>query len=190
MPEPLSPKPDKPLESPFPGPAKASSIRFGLDEYDDIFSDFDPRPYPERMLSDDFLYELKRASLDREEKGLELTLQVPKERRNAAQEKVILERLKAHFRRQRKRLEEKRKGERKTGLRMIALGVVFMFLATWLLFRYKQELWSSFVVVLLEPAGWFTFWEGLNLVLFKSRETTPDLGFHRKMAGARITFTS
>jgi hypothetical protein len=190
MPEPVPVKIEKPAEASFPGAAKASSIRFGLDEYDDIFSDFDPRPYSERMLSDDFLYELKRASLDREEKGLELTLLVPKERRNQAQEKVILERLKAHFRRQRRRLEEKRKGERRTGVRMVALGVIFMFLATWLLFRYKQDLWSSFVVVLLEPAGWFTFWEGLNLVLFKSRETTPDLGFYRKMAGAKIAFTS
>jgi hypothetical protein len=73
---------------------------------------------------------------------------------------------------------------------MVALGVVFMFVATYLLTYTAKNLWTTFIVVLLEPAGWFTFWEGLDQVLFRAKEITPDLAFYRKMTGAKISFTS
>ncbi|HUO57751.1 MAG TPA: hypothetical protein VMV05_06195 [bacterium] len=184
---------DKPLNldgEGFPGESKASPISFALDDYEDIFSDFDPRPYLERMLSDDFLYELKRAALGKEEKGLVLTLLLPKEKRNPGHEKVIVERLRGHFRRNYRRRAEKVKSETWKGGVMVGLGVAFMFIATWLLLEFEKTLWSSFVVVLLEPAGWFTFWEGLNLILFRREEGAPDLDFYRKMAGVKIGFGS
>jgi hypothetical protein len=174
----------------FLGAAKASPISLSLDDYEDIFSDFDPRPFSERMLSDDFLHELKRAAIDKEESGLSLVFLLPKEKRNAGQEPLIKERLRDHFRRHRRRLEERYRQERKTGFKMVALGVVFMFIATYFLSVPGKSLWSTFAVVLLEPAGWFTFWEGLNLIVFQAKEITPDLGFYRKMTGAKISFTS
>ncbi len=176
--------------SEFPGAAKATSISLALEDYEDIFSDFDPRPYSERSLSEDFLYELQRAAFNKEESGLVVTLLLPKEERNAAQEKVILERLKSHFRRLHRRLEDKRKGEVKTGAWMVALGVAFMFLATYILYEIKQTLWTAFIVVLLEPAGWFMFWEGSSLILFKAKEVAPELTFYRKLSGAKITFAA
>jgi hypothetical protein len=183
------PSPDKD-GSEFPGVAKATSISLALEDYEDIFSDFDPRPYSERSLSEDFLYELQRAAFNKEESGLAVTLLLPKEERNGAQEKVILERLKNHFRRHHRRLEDKRKGDVKTGAWMVALGVAFMFLATYILYEFKQTLWTAFIVVLLEPAGWFMFWEGSSLIFFKAKEVAPELGFYRKMSAAKIAFSS
>ena len=158
-------------EEDFRGVGKASSISLALDDYEDIFSDFDPRPYSERMLSDDFLYELKRASLDKEESGLTLSLLMPKEKRNSGHEKVILERLKGHFRRHHRRLEDKRKGEIKTGTWMVALGITFMFLATYILFRYEKSLWTAFVVVLL----WVM--QCTNLLMRKQFTENEKLGY-------------
>lgn len=178
---------DKTLSG-FPGVPKATSISLALDDYEDLFSDFDPRPYSERSVSEDFLHELKRAAMSKEEKGLSLVMLLPKERRNAAHEHIILERLKSHFRHHHRLLEEERKKVTKTGAWMVALGIVFMFLATYLLVEFKQNLWTAFVVVLLEPAGWFTFWEGLNLIVFRSKDVAPDLLFYRKMSGAKIAF--
>lgn len=71
---------------------------------------------------------------------------------------------------------------------MAALGVAFMFLATYLLTYTVKNIWTTFIVVLLEPAGWFTFWEGSYLILFQSKEINPDLAFYRKMIGAKISF--
>lgn len=42
-----------------------AEISLVLDTYDDIFSDFDPRPYGERALSSDFLDEAKKAARDK-----------------------------------------------------------------------------------------------------------------------------
>ena len=169
---------------------KATSISLALDDYEDLFSDFDPRPYSERSLSEDFLHELKRAAMSKEEKGLSLVMLLPKERHNAAHEHTILERLKSHFRHHHRLLEEKRKEVTKTGTWMVGLGIVFMFLATYLLVEIKQTIWTAFIVVLLEPAGWFTFWEGLNLIVFRSKDVAPDLSFYRKMSGAKVTFVA
>jgi hypothetical protein len=167
---------------------RSHSIRLALDDYDDLFSDFDPLPYSERMLSDDLLYELKRAALDKEEEGLSLTLLMPREKRNASQEKVILERLKGHFRRRHRRLEDRAKADKRTGFRMAALGLLFMGLAAWLLSLTQRTLWISLLLVLLEPAGWFIFWAGCDLLLSQARDINPDLIFYRKLSGARVVF--
>jgi hypothetical protein len=172
------------------GSANASPISLSLDDYEDIFSDFDPRPFSERAISDDFLYELKRACLGREENGLGVVFLVPKEKRFAGQEARIKDRLRSHFKRHRQRLEERIIHERNTGFKMTALGVVFMFLATYILTYTNKNLWSTFVVVLLEPAGWFTMWEGMDLIFFRAREINPDLEFYRKMTGAKLSFVT
>ena len=65
-----------------------------------------------------------------------------------------------------------------------------MFIATFLLFKYEGGLLTSFLVVLLEPAGWFLFWEGLDLTIFSSKKIKPDLNFYEKMSKCYITFLS
>ena len=42
-----------------------SKMSLILDTYLDIFSSFDPRPYEERSLSDDFLDECKKMVIDK-----------------------------------------------------------------------------------------------------------------------------
>ncbi len=88
---------------------KEGNISLILDGYDDIFSDFDPRPYSERALSDDFLSECKKAARDKDEK-LELRLMVPGDNRNFKDELKIRKRLKTHFHRH--FLENQRKATR------------------------------------------------------------------------------
>jgi len=66
-----------------------------------------------------------------------------------------------------------------------------MFLATFILFRYEDKsLLINFLVILLEPGGWFLFWEGLGLIVFKTKERFPDLEFYEKMSKVEILFLS
>ncbi|NYT12918.1 MAG: hypothetical protein GKC01_00225, partial [Candidatus Methanofastidiosa archaeon] len=62
---------------------REKNISLILDSYDDLFSDFDPRPYSVRGLSDDFLIECRRAvrGIKTESPVLELRLLVPKNKR-------------------------------------------------------------------------------------------------------------
>ena len=61
--------------------AGMSEISLNLDSYDDIFSDFDPRPYSERAMSQDFLAEAHRASIDKGFGQIELNFLIPKNKR-------------------------------------------------------------------------------------------------------------
>ena len=69
---------DRPRErTPGPKAPAAGAVSLWLDTYEDIFSDFDPHPFGQRALSEDFLAEAKRAVRDRRDEVPELRLLVP-----------------------------------------------------------------------------------------------------------------
>ena len=66
-----------------------SEVSLWVDNYDEFFSDFDPRPYSQRTLSDDFLHEAKKAVREKASGKVELTLLIPKNKRAKEIENVI-----------------------------------------------------------------------------------------------------
>lgn len=168
-----------------------SEISISLDNYDDIFSDFDPRPYSERALSDDFLIEAKKASRDKPSGGIELKFLMPQEKRNSANESIIKKRLREHFKKHAALLTKEHKQTIKQGAYFTAIGIVLMFITSLLFFRYStRNLFASFSIVFLEPASWFLFWEGLRLLIFETKTKSPDKEFYNKMSKCEIEFIS
>ncbi len=166
-----------------------SEVSLILDKYEDIFSSFDPRPFSQRALSVDFLAEAKRATRDTPYGLFELRLLLPYSERRLEKENTIKKRLREHFKKHAEMLEKDRKKVLKQGVFFIVFGIIFMFIAAYILFMYHQKnLFGEFIVVLFEPGGWFLFWEGLDLIIFESKKVTPDLEFYRKMAKAEISF--
>lgn len=160
-------------------------ISIRLDDYDDVFSDFDIRPYIRRSLSVDFIDEVKRAARDKQESGVALMLHVPKRKRKESREVIIRERLTAHFRRHYHLLQMERGRIYQIGTVMVILGMLCMVAATTIIFNDPaKSLFLSFLVVFLEPAAWFLLWEGMDQILFVARKKSPDLGFYRKMSHA------
>ena len=167
-----------------------TEVRFAINKYEDIFSDFDPRPLPQRGFSDDFLSEAKRAALVKEE-NINFIFMVPKGQRDIKKEGKLKERLEKYFNKHYKIIKDKKDAMVKEGSILTIVGIIMMMVATYLLFKYKSDsLWASFVIILFEPAGWFIFWHGLDNVFFEPREIHPDLEFHKKMANAKIKFVS
>ncbi len=164
-------------------------IRMQLDSYEDLFSDFDPRPYHERALSDDFLQEAKKASSDRGEE-MDIVFFLNKEKRNTKDELTIKKRLLSHFKRHYLLLHQEQQKSVKTGIIFIIIGIVLMFIATLFLFKYEYNLLASMVIIILEPASWFLFWEGSSLVIFTSKKKQPEFVFYEKMSHAHIFFKS
>jgi hypothetical protein len=177
----------------FSSRVETSEISLRLEQYDDIFSDFDIRPYSKRALSVDFLDEIKRASYDKNEGEIELTLHAPEKERNEAHELVIKERLAAHFKRHYAMLLKEKRHVMQLGISMVVMGVIFMIAATFIVFEDPtQNLLLSFLVVFLEPAAWFLLWEGMDQIIFNSKNINPDLDFYRKMSDERahVSFKS
>ncbi len=170
---------------------KMSTISLWLDGYDDIFSDFDQRPTSQRSLSDDFLYEAKKASKDKTSGKIELNLLLDKCKRNMYTENVIKRRLRQHFNKHFKMLHRDMDAIVRKGLLFVLSGIVVMLAASFVLFEFPEgNFMTSFLIVLLEPAGWFLFWEGLHMILFDRKKVKPDLDFYEKMSKCEIYFLS
>jgi len=172
-------------------PKETSEVRFALHTYGDIFSDFDPRPLAQRGPSEDFLAEAKRAVIVKEAERIDFIFMVSKKDRNLNEEGKIESRLREYFRKHLGILQKEKNKVLKQGISFTIIGLVLMLFATFLFFKFKNATFiASFFTLLLEPASWFLFWEGLDLVIFESRKANPNLQFHEKMAKARIRFSS
>ncbi len=168
-----------------------SQMSLWLDDYTDIFSDFDPRPYAERTLSDDFLLESRKAIRDTASGKIRFTLPMPENKRNVHDEGVIKKRLRNYFKARFESVKKQNTDTIKQGLLFASAGVVLMFIATFILFTYTEKSFLiSFLFVVLEPGGWFLFWEGLNLIIFEPKKLNPDLEFYRKMSSCEVSFIS
>ncbi|MBN2052679.1 hypothetical protein JW756_04200 [Candidatus Woesearchaeota archaeon] len=166
---------------------KEGNISLILDSYEDIFSDFDPRPYTEKALSDDFINECMKAARDKKGR-FELRLMVPHNLRNLKEELKVRKRLKEHFN---KHYEEKKKemdAMKKQGMLWFAMGMILMIISSF--FYDREGFIYHLLLVIFEPAGWFSFWEGLDKVFIYSKEHEPELKFNKKMAECHIYFFS
>ncbi len=167
----------------------SSEIPLWLDDYTDLFSDFDPRPYSHRALSQDFLEELKRASRDKP-KRVKLGLLVPRAKRNLKEEFTIKKRLREHFMKHFLISKKEHNKIVKEGAIFLVLGLIFMIITGIFLIKNMPTRLTTFLSVFLEPGGWFLFWEGLYLIIFESRKKHPDLKFYKKMSRLKTEFRS
>ncbi len=130
-------------------------ISMWLDDYDDLFSDFDPRPYEEKVLSDDFLNEYHHMLKEKKEGGFELNLLVPHAVRNEKDEETIKKRLRSYFKNNEREYKFKITKKVKNGAILAVIGFSLMLLSAFLLYFHYSSLVSKMVVVIIDPAGWF-----------------------------------
>lgn len=168
---------------------RLSQISLWLDSYDDIFSDFDPRPFAERALSDDFLQEAKKASYDKNDGNIRLQFLVPLHERKKKHEPTIQKRLRNHFKKHYTLLRNEHLKLLKMGYSFCMTGVILMLLTAYV-FVHEEALnfFVTFLAVIMEPGGWFLFWEGLNIIVFESKKQKPNLDFYEKMSRCYIEF--
>ncbi len=168
-----------------------SLVSMWLDGYDDMFSDFDSRQYSQRLLSEDFLAETKREVRDTATGKIELSFLIPAGKRNPYHESVIRKRLHDHFRKHHTLQHEHQRKLLRQGYSFILIGFLAMFLATYILFSFTEDSFlTHFLAIVFEPAGWFFFWEGLDMIIFESKEKKPELEFYEKMHNCSISFSS
>ena len=166
-----------------------NKLNLFINDYNYLFSDFDLRNFSLRTLSVDFLDEIKRIILDKKEKPVEVQIILPQKERNVKDEELIKERMRHYFL---KHYNLAREDEKKTKIRgglFLASGIIIMAIASWIIFSLgESRLIYTFFVTLLEPAGWFFFWEGLGILIFEPRERKKELEFYEVMYKARISF--
>ena len=167
-----------------------SEISLWLDNYDDIFSDFDPRPYSLRSLSDDFLLEAKKASRDKDANRLELRFLISQEHRDPKAEATIKKRLRDHFTKHSNQLEKDMTKVRNQAIITLLLGVILMLVASYLDSLNLNFFAARFLFVLLEPTGWFLTWFALDRIFYSPELKKAEYEFYKKMVKCEIMFIS
>lgn len=66
-------------------------VQMWLDSYDDIFSDFEPRPFSTRMWSDDFIFQIRKVKKEHPKKVTALRILFPEKVRKESVDKILAE---------------------------------------------------------------------------------------------------
>lgn len=167
-----------------------SLIHIGLDSYDDIFSDFDPSPYSERLLSEDFVLEAKRRYAERKGGRLELRFSLPEKLRSRKTEALIKRRLRQYFQEKARELEEEVRKNRARGAVYFGAGFLVLLSVAFIPGVEALSGVSHLLEILLVPVGWFGMFDGVELLVESPRRFEKDMAFNRKLAEAEYTFFS
>jgi hypothetical protein len=138
-------------------------IVIALDNYDDLFSDFDIRGYEERALSKDFLDELYvRLRRHWEKSDLDIVFLLPKALRSPRDEKLIIGRLRDFFVERKDHHANDDKKAKLKSLVYVAIGLGLSVAAS-LFARYVNflPLFNDFLLI----PSWFFVWSGFDCFL-------------------------
>ncbi|MDR3680036.1 MAG: hypothetical protein P4L41_08730 [Flavipsychrobacter sp.] len=163
-------------------------ISLWLDSYDDIFSDFDSRNYQKRRISEDFLDELKASIKYRNDKQEALVLLLPKELRKAEIEREIISGLKEQFHSRYDTYANKMRKISRKGYALVIAGIVTMLVDSYISFKGYRSYPMTILHVLLEPAGWFLIWNGLDSLLYDYRTVAKDVSFYNAARHMNVHF--
>lgn len=172
------------------GPLKVSKVGIWLDSYDNFFSDFDPRIYSQRVISQDFLSQTKSITMDFKKGPIEITFLIPEKKRNKTTEKIIKERLRKHFKSETENIKKQKTGYLKKGFLSFFVGITLMFVSSLIIFTGEETYLNTLLTVVFDPAGWFSAWYGLDMIFYTAQAENKDLEFYKKMSKVRIEFYS
>lgn len=174
-------------EAPFiPEP----EISIWIDRYDDVFSEFDSRPFSDRALSDDFLREVRKITSEKKTGEIRLKFHVMEDQRNEESEIIIINNLNKHFLHIAEMLKTEQRQDLHRGYLLLGLGSLLILFLFYLTTIPGEIPYISGIHLMLEPVGWFMTWTGLDHVFQISRKSKSNLDFNKRMSVAKIAFSS
>ncbi len=186
---------EKPAEKSVEKPAESASalreIAITLDTYDDIFSDFDPRPYSQREMSEDFLKEISRRYLEGKHGRFEVHFTIPSAERDLKAEALIKKRLRDQFTFMVKRESEVIQKTKSRGYFYMFIGFLILLLDTYFYFYLSYEsIVYHLINILLVPAGWYGMFTGIGKVIDEPFDASERKKLHEKFEHADFSFMS
>lgn len=165
-------------------------LSFWLDDYNDIYSDFDSRHYLKRRISEDFIEELRLAFRQNDGPSNDMILLLPDKKRKENTEKLIVGGLKDHFSNQYHIHNNHRNKTLRKNLLFFCTG--FFCMAASILVSYSAPASFGYAIlrILLEPAGWFFLWSSLDFLFYDFPSLTKEKKFYKELARHNIHFRS
>lgn len=163
-------------------------LNIRLDTYDDLYSDFDSRHFSKRLVSEDFIHELKRSAKEMRQPVSELLLHLPANVRVPGVEAGIVQSLKKYFHNQYFAMKSEIQHLRRRGWLLTLLGFLLMIAAAYVHYINAASFLFSTIRVILEPAGWFLIWNGLETLIYELKTRKVQFIFFEKLNGCTIQF--
>ncbi|NYZ73790.1 hypothetical protein H0O00_01485 [Candidatus Micrarchaeota archaeon] len=159
------------------------SVQIALDGYDDLFSDFDPSPYETKMLSDDFLAELRKRYAETKSGELVVNFTIPANQRSDKTDALVKKRLKDYFKYQHTYLAKKVVDTRMRGLLRVAGGAAVLVVA----FGFASSISLALENLLLVPS-WFLLWSGFDSLIDAPTKLSSEMRFNERFMKAKYNF--
>ncbi len=161
------------------------AIQVALDNYQDIFSDFDTGPYNYRTLSNDFVNEVERRYVETKPGEFEVRLTLPAKERDQRVEMVIKKRLRDYFTGRLKEKDEEITKKRNIGIVRILAGIVIIISVLELPIAD-----SAAVSNILFVPGWFFIWSGFENIMDIPGKLAEERQFLSRFSKAKYHFYS
>lgn len=167
-----------------------STSSFWLDDYNDIYSDFDSRHYQSRRISDDFLHEMRLDMRYQTEPADQLLFLVPQQKRDSKTEEIIKANLHKFFRGQFTFYQDKCSRKLRTNILMAAIGILVMMVDATIIFLGIKSLWTTVLSTVMEPASWFLLWTSVDYMLLDWNDLKREKQFYKILSNAEISFNA
>lgn len=166
------------------------TVNIWLDSLDELFSDFDPRTYSKRTVSDDFIAQIRKVIADRKGENLILQLQLPEKTRNKQDETIIAKRLQFHFKKKYEELLKEKKNGIRNAIILTLSGIALMIISSYINYFEVEKYRFHLLLVIFEPGGWFCLWTGLDRLIDYAGKRKKELNFYSKMFNTPIQFST
>lgn len=162
-----------------------------LNDYNDMFSDFDNRSFHNRMLSGDLLEEIKKMVLELPKKSrVILKFQLNNGQRDEYSEMVIIKNLIHYYQHHNDEICEELKENNRKGYLFAFVGFLIISIPVLLSLLVNIDSFSNHFYLMVEPFGWFLAFTGLDKIFQNSRNTKTTLYYYSKMLEAKMVFIS
>lgn len=164
-------------------------IAIAIDTWDDVFSDFDPRPLSERILSEDFIIELKQRYRETSKGDFIVTICAPQSLEDRKSERTVSKRLKRHFQHRALMRRKENTRIRMRGIVFVLCGICFLtFLTLAAYYKWFNDLAINIISIVVMPLGWFGIWEGFSKIVDISTSFIQKERFYDKLSKAQYHF--
>lgn len=164
-------------------------IEIALNQYSDVFSEWDPAPYKRRELDSDLELYLQGCSDEIPLRyPVELWLIVPADVRDEAVEEEVRIAFKNSLAFKMYFLKRELKRTNLQALRCILLGFLFLWLGAGFSDQYGDEGLRSLLAEALIIGGWVFLWEAVSLFFFTDHEIYHRYRVYRRWQKAPVIF--
>lgn len=170
--------------------SNAYIIPIALDDYNDVFDDWDPSPFKLRDIEDEFLDFLFDSVEDIPQKeSLVFEFSIPSHLKDETKEKQLICALQYQFEYMLSRNLKKRRHENLEALKYFVLGIMFFLIA------YLKLIDTDIMIFrILEDGlfvgGWVFMWETFSNLFIESRELHEEKVTIKRFMNALIKFSA